>query len=246
MQEFAGTVHGMSIEPPANSSPAEAGNRPYTVDVALYAILARCLFGVLSGLALFTARSRIIRDFRTSQPKNAPVWTDAKLNHEATSALVRNLILAVVLALMVLVIAKYVRDGRNWARWLYLGISVFPTSDIFKVAGFAQNVPLLYKITTGLTGAAAIVAVSLLFVRPSAPYFRRQSGRPMGGNSMPSMLALFKPKSTGTATSAGTTTAGTNKSLRNGVRRETVRHDKHRGARDRPVPKAKSRKSGSE
>jgi hypothetical protein len=180
----------MSIDLPAE--PTEAVGRPRTVDLGLYAVLARCVLGLLSAVALYAARPRIISDFRSSEP----TWSDAKLHHEASSYLRGNLLVAIAFVVMVLLVAKFIRDGRNWARWFYALISVFPTSDIFKVAVFGQSVPFLFKITTGLTGVAAIVAISFFFVRPSRPYFRKATveGGPARAPMM-SFRGLLSPRS---------------------------------------------------
>jgi type IV secretory pathway VirB2 component (pilin) len=173
----------MSTE--ATPAPVE---RPRTVDYALYAMVARCVFALLSALALFAARDEI----STTARQNNPDWSAATVDQKVSSIMRTNLIETVIIIAIVLMLAKLIRDGRSWSRWVYSIISFIPLGDAFKVTSFFSSGSLLLRLPYGLTGVATLVAISMLFVRPSSPYFRKPAVD--GVVRVSPFAALFRPR----------------------------------------------------
>ncbi|HTZ43643.1 MAG TPA: proline-rich domain-containing protein [Jatrophihabitans sp.] len=164
-----------------------ARSRPPVVDYAVYALIARCVFSLLSALALYGARGEVTRSVAdANKSKN---WSAATLHHNVDTLLRGNLISTLVMVALVAILSKFIRDGRNWSRWVYLVFSVLITRDLFQVLGFFQyhNVPV--RLSTGLVGVSSIAAIVLMFLPESNAYFRPASGAPaslLGG--------LFRPR----------------------------------------------------
>jgi len=156
----------------------ERADRPRTVDLALGAILVRCVLALAAAFALFGAQPELRRNAATLHPE----WSVATLADKVESQLRSNLVLTVVYIGLVLLIAKYIRDGRSWARWLYAFVAVLVAADVFRVAGFFTGDNLLFRLLSGFTGLASLVAIVLLFLPASAAYFRpaRASASPLG------------------------------------------------------------------
>ncbi|MEO9236780.1 MAG: hypothetical protein ABI418_01685 [Jatrophihabitantaceae bacterium] len=171
----------------ANQPPADAVriSRPPSVDRAIYALLARCVLSIGAALALYGARPEV-RDSlaKTDAAKN---WSAATLDQHVTSNLRSNVLAMVVYSLMVLVLIKYIREGRGWARWLYLVFAFLIPGDVLQVLGFAAGKDLLLRLVSGLYGLSAIIAVVLLFLPSSATYFRRPG-------TIPLAASLFRPR----------------------------------------------------
>jgi hypothetical protein len=166
-------------------SAAEKPVRPRTVDYALYAIAARCVFSLLSAFAWYGERDQITKTGR----KDNPTWSDTLLHDRVSAAIRNNLIQTLIVIAILLLLAKMIRDGRGWSRWVYTIVSFFPLGDVFKVTGFFTRGHVLFKVTTGLTGVAAIVSIALLFVRPSIAYFK-----PAGTGRVSPFAAFLKPR----------------------------------------------------
>lgn len=170
------------MSPNQLDQPGEAGGvvrpqRPVTVDYAVYALVARCVFSVLSALAAYGARPELSDALaKANRSKN---WTPDQLRHNLDNYLRDTLVTTLILAAMVLVMAKFLRDGRSWARWLYLVFAVLLTGDIQHILGFVQYHDVLLRLTTGLTGLAAVTAVVLMFLPASNAYLRPAG--PAGG-----------------------------------------------------------------
>jgi hypothetical protein len=201
-------------------SAAEKPVRPRTVDYVLYAIAARCVFSLLSAFAWYGERDQITKTGR----KANPTWSDTLLHDRVSAAIRNNLIQTVIVIAILLLLAKMIRDGRGWSRWVYTIVSFFPLGDVFKVTGFFTTGHVLFKVTTGLTGLAAIVSIALLFVRPSIGYFK-----PAGTGRVSPLAAFLKPRIP-PAAQPKSTPAPTN-----GVT-----------PAKRPTPRAKSRKANTE
>ena len=153
---------------PAPPADVRAG-RPRVVEYALYAIVARCVFSVAASLTLFASRGSLTR----SLAKSNPTWDAAKLHSQVSSAQKSNLIAAVGGVVVVLVIAKFIFDGRNWARWVFALISFVVTGDVLSVLNlFRGDSPGAYRGLTGLAGLAVIAAIFLLFLRAANPWFQ--------------------------------------------------------------------------
>src|SRR6185437_3418338 len=156
--------------------------RPATVDYAVYALIVRCVFSVLSGFAAYGARPELTDALaKANRSKN---WTSDQLRHNVDSYLRDTVITVLLLAVMVLVMAKFLRDGKNWARWLYVVFAILLTGDVQHVLGFVQYHDVLLRLTSGLTGLAAVAALVLMFLPASNAYLRPAEGRPSLFGSM--------------------------------------------------------------
>ncbi|MDQ1721162.1 MAG: hypothetical protein QOI26_896 [Pseudonocardiales bacterium] len=223
---------------------AESAGRPRNVDLALGAILLRCLLALAAAFALFGARPELRRNAATLHPE----WSTATLVDKVDTELRSNVVLTIVYIGLVLLIAKYIRDGRNWARWLYTFVAFLVAGDVLRVAGFFTGDNLAFRLLSGLTGVAAVVAIVLLFLPSSSAYFR-----PAAGSTSP-LRALFG----GRAALIAAREAGGQPAVeaKAGVAAaEPVSLDKPSGPRavrqrpagtDRPPPRAKSRKQAAE
>ncbi|MDQ2959331.1 MAG: hypothetical protein M3Y42_20520, partial [Actinomycetota bacterium] len=160
---------------------AERPPRPRLVDYALYALVARCVFALAGSFALFGARPEVT----ASLAKLHPDWSASKLHDNVTSGLKANLVATAVTIVLVLVIAKFIRDGRNWARWLYLVTAFLVTRDALQVTAFFQYHSVLLRLVSGLTGVSAVAAIVLMFLPSSSHFFRRPG-------AMASLGGLFR------------------------------------------------------
>ena len=166
---------------PNPDSGAKQAGRPRNVDLALGAILLRCVLALAAAFALFGAKDELRRNAATLHPE----WSAATLAEKVDSELRSNLVLTVVYIGLVLLIAKYIRDGRNWGRWLYAFVAFLVAGDVLRVAGFFSGDNVLFRLLSGFTGLASLAAIVLLFLPSSAGYFR-----PAGASASP-LGALF-------------------------------------------------------
>jgi len=159
----------------AAEAPAPA--RPQTVDYAVYALIARCVFALGSALALFGSRTGLSRALADSNRKDVSnhkdhLWTASELHDHVNAALRGNLVSTVITVVLVAIIALYLRRGRNWARFVYLIFAVL-FRDLYLVLGFFQHdTTLLVRVLTGLAGVSALAALVLLFLPASNAFFR--------------------------------------------------------------------------
>jgi|GEM_PF-3416485 len=172
----------MKIMPAPDTDAADGNARPRTVDLAVGAILLRCVLALAAALALFTAKDELRRE----GAKLHPEWSAATLADRIDGELRSNLVLSVVYIALVLLLVKFLRDGRNWARWLYAFFALLVAGDVLRIAGFFAGENLLFRLLSGLTGVAAAVAVVLLFTPSASAYFR-----PAGSASVSPLRTLF-------------------------------------------------------
>jgi hypothetical protein len=148
--------------------------RPPIVDYAVIALILRCICSVGAALALYGARGEVSQSLAdANKDKN---WSAETLRHNVDAALRANLITTLVMVVLVAIVIKFIRDGRSWARWLYLAFAVLITRDIFQVLGFFQYDHLLTRVLTGLVGLSSIAALALLFLPEASAYFRPVNG----------------------------------------------------------------------
>jgi len=173
----------MSDNPAAEVS---APSRPPTVDYAVYALIARCVLSLAASFALFGARDDVSKSLaETYQDKH---WSAQTLHDQVDSWLRQQVITAVVMTVVVAILIKLIRDGRNWARWLYLAVAILLSRDIYRVAGFFVYHDFLARLLTGLVGLSAIAALALLFLPDSNAYFR-----PAGAPTRGLFGGMFRP-----------------------------------------------------
>jgi hypothetical protein len=105
--------------------------------------------------------------------RDNPGWSQTKVAG-AVGSPGPGLVVTLVVVGLILVVAKYIRDGRNWARWTFVMISMVLTRDVFRVTTiFATQAPIVLRVLYTLVGLFAIAAIALMFVRDSNRFFRR-------------------------------------------------------------------------
>jgi len=146
--------------------------RPRAVDLAVYAIVLRCVLALAAAFALFGAKDEV----RRNAAKLHPEWSTTTLADRVDSQLRSNVVVTVVYIVLVLLIAKFIRDGRNWARWLYAVVAFLVAGDVLRITGFFTGENVAFRVLSGLTGVAAVVAIVLLFSPSARDYFRPAPG----------------------------------------------------------------------
>jgi len=221
--------------------------RPRNVDLALGAILLRCVLALAAAFALFGAEDELRRNAADLHPE----WSASTLADRVDSELRSNVVLTLIYIGLVLLIAKFIRDGRNWARWLYSFFAVLVAGDVLRVAGFFAGDNLPFRVLSGLTGLAAAAAIVLLFSPSASGYFRRagagaasplrmlfggraalaasRAAEPVPERGPSERVSLTKPAGGAPRPAAGKKPAG-----------------KRPAAGKRPTPRAKSRKQATE
>jgi hypothetical protein len=141
----------------------------------------------------------------------------------------------------VLLIAKYIRDGRNWGRWLFAIVAFLLAGDVPRITAFFTEGNVAFRVLAGLTGAAAVVAIVLLFSPSARDYFRPAGVRPVSP-----LQALFGGRAA--ALAAGRQAAERNPAVGNAANRSPAGSNaatRPAGGK-RPSPRAKSRKQAAE
>ena len=124
----AGTLPKMSPNLLNRSADAEQSGRPASVDYAVYALIVRCVFSVLSALAAYRARPELTNAIaKANRSKN---WTADQCGDKGDAYLRETVITVLLVSAMVLVMAKFLRDGKNWARWLYVVFAILLARDV--------------------------------------------------------------------------------------------------------------------
>jgi len=235
----------METIPAPDSAPGERAGRPRNVDLALAAIVARCVLALAAAFALFGAKAELRRSAATLHPE----WSPATLVDRVDSQLRSNVVLTLVYIGLVLLIAKFIRDGRNWARWLYVFIAFLVAGDVLRLAGFFTGDNVAFRLLSGLTGVAATVAIVLLFLPSSSAYFRPIAAAGAAPRSLfGGWAALNAARGAARRPAAGVSTSAAPAT-------EPVSLDKPgdwgtraaaRPSPDRPAPRPKSRKQAAE
>ena len=220
--------------------------RPRSVDLAVGAILLRCVLALAAAFALFGAKDELRRD----AAKLHPEWSAATLSDKIDSGLRSNVVLTLVYIGLVLLIAKFVRDGRNWARWLFVFVALLVAGDVLRVAGFFTGDNLLFRALSGLTGVAAVAAIVLLFSPTANAYFRPSGpGSPLlrglfGGRALGPRADADQPDvPAGGGSSGGRSSAGVSLDK---VSPAAAPASTGQPSGGRPAPRAKSRRQPAE
>jgi hypothetical protein len=169
-----------------SSTDADPRGRPKLVDYAMYALIARCVCSLGEVLALHGARDEVGRSLADANKDKQ--WSAATLQHNVDVFLRGKLINAVVTIVVIAILVKFLREGRNWARLLYLAFAILAAGDLFAVLGFFQYHDFLARTMTGLVGVSSLAALVLLFLPDSNGYFRPAAA---GGGLLGSM---FRPR----------------------------------------------------
>jgi hypothetical protein len=213
----------MSTEAPADKPP-----RPRTVDYALYAILAKCALAVIFAVTLALNRAEVMNSWRTDGKHVG--WSEQRLNDSFSFRLRLGVALAVVVSLIVLYLAKGIREGKNWSRMLFAALTILPVTpaaDALQITYVFYGGPLLPRFLAVLLGLTSIMAVVLLFLPPSREYFR-----PAGTTRVSPFASFLRPR----------TTPG----MRPDLPAQGAPEAPETGPAKRPSPRAKSRKASTE
>jgi hypothetical protein len=241
----------MRTQTEPDSDPRGSTARPRNVDLAVGAILLRCVLALAAAFALFGAQDELRRNAADLHPE----WSASTLADRVESELRSNVVLTLVYIGLVLLIAKFIRDGRNWARWLYAFFAVLVAGDVLRVAGFFAGDNLLFRLLSGLTGLAAAAAIVLLF-SPSASRYFRPAGR-AGSGSLLQMLFGGRAALSASRNAADEAVApapdqapsdrvSLTKPAAGAGSRTRPAAASRPAAGKRPAPRAKSRKQGTE
>jgi hypothetical protein len=232
----------MSTDSAEGTRPDPApSTRPQTVDWALWALIVTAVLSIANGFARNFSESWVISNYRkTSADKNK---TPAQLHKLFVDSKTTTIVTIILIAGILLVLGKYMRDGKNWARWVLtflLVVPVLPTAYVFFITYAFTDGPFAIKLFGGLTGLAAVTAVSMMFVRPSVPYFRK-----VDSARRPSLLDGFlKPRGSFTNPAAVKPSAAATKSSGPDlVKRVQVNPASVKGAGPRRQARSKSRKA---
>jgi len=160
---------GSAAMPPApDSAPVPRGPAPSSVVNAVRLMYLSAVLGIIGLVATFATKDALRDSIKESQPE----LTGSELDLAVNIALGFAVALGVVFTVLWLVLASFVRKGRNWARivtWIVAGIGVLSVVGIF-------GQPAL-NIVLALVGVIIDIAIIvLLAIKPSSEYF--SSSRP--------------------------------------------------------------------
>jgi hypothetical protein len=160
----------MSDYPSYPSHPEDVPARPEppnTVVNAVWLMYARVAFGLIGALAGFGTRDTM-RDKIVAEHPN---YDTKKVDQVLDAALVIGIGIAVIIAVLYVLLAIQVRNGKNWARvvtlvFAGLGLITFPAS-------LAQVHTSLTVLVAALGVVLNLGILVLLLLPPSNQYFRR-------------------------------------------------------------------------
>lgn len=236
----------MSTDPSttAPEGPVTRLPRPRTVDYAVWAIIARCVFALGAAFALYGTRE----EARRTVAKANPTWTADHIESYISSAFKSSMVITIVASLLVLLLAKLIRDGRNWSRWLFAFLVFVVLGDVQRVFALFISGSIPFRILSGLTGLAAVAALVLLFVPTSNAHFRRPGAAVvsplralLGARNQP-----LRPAGAGSSRAATTLNAASKTGSDSTIANSRLDADSIRPSATRPTPRAKSRKQRSE
>lgn len=163
-----------NTDAPTGAVDAVRPPRPRTVQYAIYALAARGVFSVLAAWSLYGARGEVRTQLADANKTKG--WTNADLNHNVDVVLRSSMLNAGIMIILLGLIAKFVWDGKSWARWAYLAVVLLIARDEYALIGAFGYHHWLPRILTTLTGLFGIGSLVLLFLRPSNAYFRPLAG----------------------------------------------------------------------
>ncbi|HEX2903948.1 MAG TPA: hypothetical protein VHO01_10885 [Jatrophihabitans sp.] len=146
-----------------------------------YALAGRGIFSVLAAWSLYGARGEVRTQLANANKTKG--WDNAELNHQVDLVLRASLLNAGFLVILLALIAKFVWDGKMWARWIYLAVIVLLARDEYALTAFFGYHHLLPRVLTGLTGVFGLASLVLLFLPASNAFFR-----PVGAAARPGGL----------------------------------------------------------
>lgn len=221
-------------KPPASQGGAAPGGkpgadavRPSTILAAAIALIVAGVCAISAALSLYGERNWLIKSITDSDKtavtkacknasssgcksaKDALAKFTANPSSHISSVQSSQLTASVVLCLALALVAVAVYRGRHWSRWMVLGLWVICSytgtlAGIASVLSVSQSIPGPFKSLAFLSGAAFIVAVVLVNLRPSAGYFAAHKPLPAAGAAAPrpGLAGLFGPRRPAAASTA--------------------------------------------
>jgi hypothetical protein len=144
----------------------DRGPVPSTVRIAVLLMFVGAL-AALVGIVVTLANADHIRQlFEDTVPKMTP----DKVDNATTFAIVQQIVLNVLRAALWVVLALFVRQGRQWARVVSTLVTVLGVLLILRGIGEVDEVGTL--IAGWAQIACGVLAVILIWLPPSMPWFR--------------------------------------------------------------------------
>lgn len=201
-----------------STSPVPRVTPPRTIDLACIALGVTIAALLARGLLLLGSTGTLNQylislNKKADKPKKNYVHSGA-LSHDLhqlrTSTLVNVAIVAAALLLLIFALRR--TRAASGSRWALLIVLVFTQLPAY-VIPISGGWPPVAQVCGVIAGVASIAAIILIFVKPSAAYFRecREVSLPpeRRGQARPGLGALFRPRPPRTAAGGGTTrTAG--------------------------------------
>ena len=163
--------------PPGGFAPTgPVGTRPKEVDLSFWLWVSSFVLGLV-GLLLFVGefdaiRATAVEEARRQAQLDGTVLDEAQLENIIGIGLVAAVVIGLLVSAVQLLLAVFMRRGRNWAR------------IILAVLGGLSVLSGLYSLTTGSGAQTALTVVSLLvvlgavvtmFLPAAAPWFRSRA-----------------------------------------------------------------------
>lgn len=151
------------MPPPPDSTSTDRGPAPSSVINAVRLMYLSAVLGILGLIATVVNQDAIRDSIKESEPK----LTSSELDTAVSLGLGIAIVFGVIFTILWLLLASFVRKGRNWARivtWVLAAIGVV------SVVGIAGQPPL--NIVIALVGVVVDIAIIvLLALKPSNAYF---------------------------------------------------------------------------
>lgn len=146
--------------------------RPRTIDIAAAATVGRAIAWLASAFTIDPNRDALVRLAQKAAEKSKTPTKPLEVvtTHDALK-------LAIPLALILLVLAKFLRDGKTWAKWLVVitAMPLLATGDVLKVLNVFGPLPVGIKIAYVAVGLTTLVSIVCIFRSDATEYFRAVS-----------------------------------------------------------------------
>ncbi len=154
---------------PGSEQPAADVPMPDTVHWASIAMIARTVLGVIATLVTFAQLNTIVDD--AVRRRGLSVDRNAVRAGATVGA-----IFGLVVAVLFILLALQVRQGKNWARIVAIVFAALGT--VGGLISIANRYGAVLTLLNLVNLALAIATLVLLLVKPSSDYFKAKSQRP--------------------------------------------------------------------
>jgi hypothetical protein len=161
MSEYPSYPVGSSEDAPAR--PAQ----PTTIVNAVWLMYARAALGLIGGVAGYSTRDTLKNKIVAEHPK----YDNAKVDQVLNASLVLGIAVGIIIAVLYVVLAIQIRNGKNWARIVTL---VFAAFGLMSFPAVLAQIHTSLTLLVGALGALLNLGILvLLLLPPSNAYFRR-------------------------------------------------------------------------